>query len=281
MACFHPLAARRSAFGGVALCRKTDPLFYDLGNPSLIWLPCGACLGCRKSRAREWAFRCTLELDSHNEVCWCTLTYADSELPPTLQKRHLQLFLKSLRKLYPSGRVRFFATGEYGDRTFRPHYHAILYGVSQADKAVVERCWKRGLIQVDTLTPASISYVAGYCAKKIGVRDERAERIDYRTGELYQYQPPFIQMSRKPGIGATARRFVSSWRSEAIFNGNPMPVPRYLHEAWKSQASDSDIEVLAAEKLAKFAPMSSYKLSAVKADVLTRHSHSSSKRDKL
>lgn len=49
---------------------------------------------------------------------------------PYLCKRDLQLFMKRLRKnldKYESQKIRFFATGEYGPTSFRPHFHILLY----------------------------------------------------------------------------------------------------------------------------------------------------------
>lgn len=74
------------------------------------------------------------------------------------------------------------------------------------------------------------------------------ERVDYETGEVYQWQPPFIQMSRRPGVGGHARQWVNSWRLFAVANGHKIPVPRFLHEAWKLQATPLEVEELLFEK---------------------------------
>lgn len=198
------------------------------------------------AKAREWALRCQLELDEHESSRWCTLTYDDEHLPATLVKRHLSGFLKRVRAR--GERVRFFSCGEYGERTARPHYHAILFGLR--DERVVQASWSLGFARVDPVTPAAISYVAGYCAKKVGWKLESGERVDFETGEVYEWQAPFLQMSRRPGIGAAARRFKSSWRRFAVHAGSPMPVPRYLHASWAESASDADLLLLDAEKRA-------------------------------
>jgi hypothetical protein len=143
-------------------------------------------------------------------------------------------------------RFRFFASGEYGERTLRPHYHAILFGLE--DRPEIQDTWPHGFVRVDPLSTAAIAYVAGYCSKKIGFRDTVSERVDPLTGELYEYQPPYIVMSRRPGIGGNSRRFGKSWRRTAIANGQEIPVPRFLHAAWKAQASPDEIEALKAEK---------------------------------
>lgn len=258
-----------------------EPLARAEGTDSLR-LPCGGCIGCRTARAREWALRCTLEQSEHDAQCWVTLTYADEYLPPTLCLPHLQRYVRSLRKR--RGPLRYFAAGEYGERTYRPHYHAILFGVSEQERAVLEEAWPHGFVRVDPLTPAAISYVAGYCSKKIGWRDyERGERIDYSTGEVYEYQPPFVRMSRRPGIGGAARKFRSSWRTHAVHAGSPMPVPRFLHKAWRDTASDEDIRVLEEEKRDRYdvSRLTKVALAAAEAHAVTLHSLKAERRQKL
>lgn len=206
-------------------------------------LPCGGCIGCRKAAARAWALRCHLELQQHEKAAFTTLTYDDEHLPPTLRKRDLQLFLKRLRKrLDRSINLRFFASGEYGEHTTRPHFHAILYGLSQAHSEAIHEAWRQGYTRTDPVTPERIAYTAGYCSKKIGFRMEAEERINYTTGEVYHWQPPFLQMSRRPGIGGHARQHFNSWRSYAIHNGAKLAVPRFLRKAWDELASPEQQE---------------------------------------
>lgn len=111
-------------------------------------VPCGNCILCRIARTREWSTRLQMENSCWNESVFLTLTYDDDHVPYTncghltLRKKDLQLFFKRLREsLYrdlvasnpslPSSvlrsrvKLKYFACGEYGDHTFRPHYHAI------------------------------------------------------------------------------------------------------------------------------------------------------------
>lgn len=197
--------------------------------------------------AKAWALRCHLELQQHPSAVFTTLTYDDQHLPATLERRHLQLWLKRLRKR-AKRRLRFFACGEYGERTNRPHYHAIVYGLNHHDAQLVDNTWGQGLTKTVPATPASIAYTAGYTAKKLNWRLERGERIDYETGEIYDWEPPFTQMSRRPGIGGEARKWTNSWRLFAIHNGKKMKVPRFLHESWKAVANNEQLEELLYEK---------------------------------
>lgn len=102
-------------------------------------IPCGQCLECRMQYARTWADRCVLELQSHESSYFLTLTYdnehvnwTDDYMHMTLRKKDLQDFHKRLRDRldYP---IRYYASGEYGDITKRPHYHDIVFGLKLDD----------------------------------------------------------------------------------------------------------------------------------------------------
>ena len=275
MGCYHPLRAWRSQDGNISLAREpTDS--YTLR------LPCGGCLGCRTARAKEWMLRCHLELQQHQAATFTTLTYDERYLPPTLDKRHLQLFIKRLRfHRRTAGALRFFASGEYGEQNGRPHFHALLYGLPESEAALVQDTWQKGFTKTVAITPAAIAYVAGYAAKKIGYKREvGTERVDPETGEVYTWQPPFIQMSRRPGIGGHARRWPQSWRLYAVHNGTRMPVPRFLHEAWKAQASREEQEILMEEKqrLNTLRDTSKRELEAAEANAIARQKIQAAKR---
>jgi len=244
-------------------------------------LPCGTCLGCRKSKAREWALRCQLELQSHSLASWATLTYDEEHVPLTLDKSHLQGFIRALRKRLGTHSVRYFASGEYGELTERPHYHAILFGVPQGHTDL-QRSWPYGHLQSDPITPANIAYTAGYCSKKVGWKLDLGQRVDLETGEVYDYQPPFTLMSRNPGIGSNARdQYPASWRDKAIYNGLEIPVPRYLHQGWQKTATPTQIQKLQEEKSAKpLRDTSKQSLQAAEAHAESLHKITASKRRK-
>lgn len=275
MPCFAPIPAWRSSSGAISLKREGPTALHA------VHLPCGSCLGCRKSRAREWALRCRLEASRHLLSSWVTLTYADEHVPVTLSKAHVSSYMRRLRKAIRPVQVRFFASGEYGERTHRPHYHAILFGLPETEQRVV-KAWPYGFARVDPLTPAAISYVAGYCSKKIGYRLEQGERLDLETGELYQWQPPFTLMSRNPGIASSFRDHPASWRSHAVLDGITQPVPRYLHNSWLKSSTVVEISQLDEENQLKPHPsLSPYHLNASLLHAQRTHSLSSSRRNKL
>lgn len=135
-----------------------------------------------------------LEASCHKATMFATLTYSPEFLPEggSVVPGHLQAFLKRLRKLVPY-RLRFYGVGEYGDRTFRPHYHVCLFGL--ADPRPVSSAWRLGGVHVVPVSSELLRYVCGYVVKKMTASD------DVRLGGRH---PEFCRMSLRPGIGAFA-----------------------------------------------------------------------------
>lgn len=156
--------------------------------------PCNKCHFCRKRYKAAWAARILLEKSCYPvDQCWfVTLTYAPDHLPepPHVSKDELQRFFKRCRKEV-SKPFRYFAVGEYGADSARPHYHIVFFGVSRLDLPRIGRAWSKGLVHVGEVNAASARYVAHYTLKKID-NDE-----DHPC-------PEFALMSRRPGIGVPA-----------------------------------------------------------------------------
>lgn len=133
-----------------------------------------------------------LESCEHSASCFVTLTYAEN--PVSLVPRHLTLFLKRLRKR--RGSFRYFACGEYGERFGRPHYHAVLFGVSALEQEVIAAAWPHGYIHVGDLTRESAAYVTGYVSKKLTKASD--SRLEGRA-------PEFARQSKGLGRGAIER----------------------------------------------------------------------------
>lgn len=96
----------------------------------------------------------------------CAVFDGKVQLPYTLRKDDLQRFFKRLRKRLDSP-IRYYACGEYGSRTFRPHYHFIGFGLDSDDRETIEDAWPFGIVDIGDLTMASCNYVAGYVQKKL------------------------------------------------------------------------------------------------------------------
>lgn len=139
-----------------------------------------------------------LEAARHQHCCFVTLTYDDENLPAggTLVPKHVTDWLKRLRKhIYPV-KVRYYAVGEYGDLSWRPHYHVALFGLGLEHSECIEKTWRYGMIHVGTLTRESAQYVAGYVTKKMTTKDDA--RLNGR-------HPEFARMSKGKGEGGIGR----------------------------------------------------------------------------
>ena len=160
--------------------------------PDGLLVPCGKCLSCRIAKRTEWSMRMIHELDSFDCAVFVTLTYDDDSLPPngSLDISHLQKYFKRLRKeCSKSGRrIRYFACGEYGERFGRPHYHAIIFGLSQqkSDKDIMAIKWPFGRVHFGSAEPDSIRYVAQYVDKKYSGDMARTEYEEKNRSPVFR-----------------------------------------------------------------------------------------------
>lgn len=229
MACFSPIVLYKSRAG---IDRKTGrwPLVPAkdgyLDRP--VEVACGYCVGCRLERARQWSVRLHHESLFHEDSYFLTLTYSDENLRygaqvPTLVLQDLQKFWKRLRKHFKRKKIKYFACGEYGDTTFRPHYHAIVFGFRITDlvlwrssasgstytSRVIDDIWQLGQVIIAPVTQESAAYVARYTIKK----QYGARAVSYYD-EL-GIAPEFVVMSRRPGIGS---KFFDEYKSDIYSN---------------------------------------------------------------
>lgn len=174
-----------------------------------------------------------LEAALHEDNAFLTLTYDEDHLPldGSVHPKTFSAFVKRLRK--GGAKFRYFAVGEYGDNTFRPHYHAILFGFPTCRWGItrksrddccpicvsVRKAWGKGTIELGTVTAQSCAYVAGYLNKKM-VRD-----TDPRLGGR---RPEFARMSLRPGIGYQMMHEVASTLMEHGLDERLVDVPILL-----------------------------------------------------
>lgn len=202
-------------------------------------VPCGQCIACRLNYGKFWSIRMMEELKHHDKACFATLTYDPEHLPEDslLHKDHLQLFWKRLRKVR---KVRYFCCGEYGDQFGRPHYHAIIYGVSPEEVDLVSEHWKQGQVKLGNVTPDSCAYVAKYMTKKL-----RGQALAEQLAENPDYQNEFVLMSRRPGIGGDPSPDMIRFMRDNGFvyrKGKRSSLPRYYKEKYDVHFASEDFD---------------------------------------
>lgn len=225
MSCYNPMVAiptgEKTAKGKNVFRFSAMPKDGKNLPPGAVVVPCGRCIGCRADYARKWADRMMLELETCKKGVFVTLTYA-GQVPlsidpetgevngPAVCKEDCQLFMKRLRKYFDGVKVRFFLSAEYGPLRCRPHYHAILFGLSLDDfpdrvpaglndlgqqyyeSEILGNIWSHGIVKLSEVSYDTCSYVARYVLKKAQ---------DGSLSDYFHLVPEFSLMSRKPGIG--------------------------------------------------------------------------------
>nr|QXN72778.1 MAG: replication initiator protein [Microvirus sp.] len=265
MPCYHPLKGFRSrtvnSSGKRSIVFNESEGFKDLP----VQLPCGRCIGCRLERSRKWAVRCVHEMSLYEDNCFITLTYSPENYPPdgSLQVKHFQDFMKRLRSWWTSkqralsvprrlrGKIRFFHCGEYGEKFFRPHYHAILFNFDFPDKepfkrspsgemlfrsSILEKLWGKGFCSIGQANFETAAYVARYILKKVSgdAADEHYDIVDRRTGEIFlERKPEYVTMSRNPGIG---KPWFDKFKSDCfpsdfvVIGGKKFSIPKFYDD---------------------------------------------------
>lgn len=198
---------------------------------------------CRIKRRRLWSHRMLLESFKHEHSCFVTLTYSDDHVPEegSLNPKHLQDWLKRLRWAVRPTALRFFAVGEYGEQTQRPHYHIALFGYRGCDHLrsryklyknccsscdLVRDSWGKGNVDLGLVEPDSVQYIAGYVTKKMTSKED---------SRLCGRHPEFARMSLRPGIGAPAIADVASTLNHSFTSRGVQPfVPDFLKYSQKS-----------------------------------------------
>lgn len=170
-----------------------------------------------------------------------TLTYSQKNLPEggNLDHTHIQKFMKKVRDFFGYPNLKYLVCGEYGPNgTKRPHYHMILFGLTDYQvKAYLDtwpgtclykdsktgeifrKLWDKGFVKAGYgVPPGRAAYVASYTTKK----------LRNKTYENNGKKPPYLIASH--GIGRTAA-LVQAPRYLKLgyipWNEHKYPIPRY------------------------------------------------------
>ena len=214
----------------------------DCKSPVLGIYPCGKCLNCRARSRQEWVFRLRQEYLSCNFGLFVTLTYDDEKLPPDgVSVRDVQLFIKRLRKHWKARAFRYYLVSEYGDHTFRPHYHGLFFfAIDLTDQIydTISDSWQNGFCSFGEIEEGSIVYCTKYCLKGSTVPEGK--------------NPNFRLVSKMyGGLGAEYIEKQSEYHlqrlekpSLAVWQGQKAPLPRYYREKLLNKLPEEDIKTI-------------------------------------
>lgn len=226
--CFFPISNNR-----------IDSLAYRKGVTAF---DCGSCPECMRKRSNVWVLRSVHESRSHLYNCMITLTYdtfkyinnkiaGENPVDPTIKvcKRDVQLFLKRLRSWYfrkYGETFKYIVAAEYGSKTHRAHYHAILFGVRFFDMHFYKKSkrgnriylsktltdlWGNGICTIDSVNVSSA--IARYCTKYLSKS---------RSGDS------FMLCSQHIGFESLYKNFNGF---SYYIDGREFPIPRFI---WNS-----------------------------------------------
>lgn len=255
----------------VMLCVR--PVKLGVSGP----FACGRCRNCRINRRREWTGRLLLHHCGHEGAsAFVTLTYRPEEVHVDDKGRgvlwpvDIRNFLQRVRRSV--GPLTYVVVGEYGERSGRPHYHALLWvpDIRTDVSRVVGEAWDVGFVHVGDISEASIAYTCAYVLKRMTSEDD--ERLEGRPPEFGRYSHG-LGVPAIAALRAIARPNVDGVlvipREFRIF-GKRWPIPRYIrrklreegYEFEKSQGEVQEREFVsllrecsaaaAAEELARF-----------------------------
>lgn len=238
--------------------RFFPPQLYDFSDVRTkspehryITLPCGLCFGCRMDNSRMWALRMMHEARYHEDNYFITLTYADDALPAgsDLDYRDLDLFWKKARHEFqtPARPFKYFACGEYGDRTLRPHYHFAGFDFKIDDlrpfkqtasgwyflSERLREVWKHGHVIVAPLDWDCAAYISRYVTKKMhGATKRYKDTFDPETGEVHAYTVERAFQSKGLGLPWYEANKDEVWNLDGcLFKGQYLvKPPRYYYK---------------------------------------------------
>lgn len=230
------------------------PIPINHSNGLRLSFRCGHCLNCRIVRQSQLALRNILE-DREATASWfLTLTYAEE--PEVLPYPDVQTFFKRLRQRHvrsnPSAPLRYFVVGEYGEKSGRPHWHALVYNLERPDW--IAECWPHGFVQVAEVNSARINYASRYCLKwserdqehgtpsawskcpPLGVPGARVlAREMLRQGYEFPAPPPYLRIGKRSyPLDYTLMR---AWSQET-----GCPLPRFGQVAMMINNADWIVE---------------------------------------
>lgn len=241
-------------------------------------VPCSKCNLCRDKKKREWSFRAVCEnVYSTSQPLFITCTYNPRHLPEHgVFKEEFQLFMKRLRtnlsrKGIDSSNIRYFAVGEYGHKSGRSHYHAILWSFPSehfpnitAVLHFIERCWRiptgdylsdgtpvtdsLGFCLVKPCNKGVISYVMKYMRKEPAVPEGcrpvfflssrknggLGSRYAREHKDFYMKHPDCLDISvTDPFSGTTQTAFLPSYFKRLYYPSNSSVLDKPVRDAFK------------------------------------------------
>ena len=274
---------------------KTHRKLFQLGYFKYNEVGCGKCEICQIEHSKEWTTKGYCESKMWKNKTFLTFTYNNKNLPHDrrLKRSDIQKFWKDLRyhlykttkksrkvdlseekenleEIYsnpledtfgPNSRrknrkpIRYLNCGEYGPKTKRPHYHAVIwnfkptdlrrhsrdrrgYWIYTSDK--INKIWDKGFVIIGNAETETVAYVARYCTKKFYRSKEEKEKMKRKK------QNEFIGASSLGFIGyfywLKFKEIIKKQGGILVLNRKKVTlqkVPKAMRKLWEKEDEDS------------------------------------------
>lgn len=187
-----------------------------------IEVPCGQCIECRQTKAREWQVRLAEEIKAHKYNYFVTLTFAPKELEEICKKTRLKEcnavaghavrhMLERWRKDHKKSIKHWLITELGHEGTERIHLHGLLFtdevltfGEVDENNLRTWKYWKYGHIYVgEYVNERTINYISKYITKidtdhkgfvgqilaSPGIGKQFLDRLKNVHNNMYDYVP--------------------------------------------------------------------------------------------
>lgn len=151
----------------------------------------------------------------------------------SLNKSDLQKFFKRLRKL-STNRIRYYAVGEYGGKSWRPHYHIILFNSNPYDVASAWSLANQSLgdVHYGSVSEASVGYTLKYITKKqripLHINDDREREFSLMSKGLGLNYLSEQMIAYHLGTNAQDQQKAINERMNCtLLDGKKIAMPRY------------------------------------------------------
>lgn len=243
---------------GDSYCLRSvgDSVFLNHSAERLV--PCGKCSECLNARSKLYALRCLMEARMHKEVCSLILTYDNDHLGDNvLNYKHVTTFFKRLRtyvsRRYGKIGLKFFVTGEHGEKRDRMHWHMMIFGwkpdkereqfdsyESKSQKnqrwmsLKLQEFWEQGYVDVTDFDETHAFYIARYVQKKFVKGSDLDSTIRQTMREVKHCSP---------GLGNEyffrhMKTFLREGKIEV--SGYSYPIPRCFKDLMKKIVSEEE-----------------------------------------
>lgn len=176
----------------------------------------------------DWFIRLLSEYINSNNAVFFTLTYDNDHIPQdySVSREDLWHFIRRLKQSQKQ-QLRYFCVSEYGDNTFRPHYHGILFNLDNSLNnhdnflSFLQIKWKSGFVSTAPVTFRRLNYVVKYCIK--------SKPVDGR-------HKPFMCCNHRPAIGECFLtpqmvNFIKNEKKTLIqYYGYTRPLPKFYRK---------------------------------------------------